>query len=989
MTDAARWRLVRAVFDEAVQKSAPEQAAFLADRCGDDDALRREVEQLLAAERGEHGVLERLGARLGSLADVLEDEPEPLVEPYRIIGEAGRGGMGVVYRAHDPRLKRDVALKFLPHFAGADGKARARFIEEARAASALDHPGICTIHDIGTSADGRMYIAMAWYGGGTLADRLRDGPLPFEEAVRVTCDVAAALERAHRAGIVHRDIKPANIAFTESGETRVLDFGVAVLEQADDAIVAGTPRYMAPEQLRGERVDRRADIYSLAVVLHEMLTGNLNRERNPADSTEVSTGASADWSGVPSRLVPVLQRALARDPAQRPATAAQFGEQLLRASAGRRRRPQLRLALVLLVVLSATALIARAFVQESNEDVDAASVAVLPFRVSGDPSIGYLRDGMVDLLAATLTGEGGLRAVDPRTVHNAWLRMTGTETDLEPDSARALARRLRAGRVLLGEVVGTPERIVVNTTLLDVGGRTVARAGIQGPAASLTDMVDTLAARLLSLSAGVEPGRVATLTTTSLPALRAYLEGQAFYRRGRYEEAIRQYARALEIDSTFALAGLGIELAGGWIGGVEQTRELGRALASRHQARLSATDRALLAAAIGPDYPRPSSVRRTLAAIEDALRLAPDRVELWYMQADAYLHFGRAIGVEDWEARAAAGFRRAIEMDSTLAQSLHHLILLYARQGQLELMDAAAAAQLAREPAGSTADFIRWIVSAARSPRSTLPIPLDSLAIETLGWIVMIAQDDGFDPQLGVRAARERTRRAGTASERLERNLALHAVALNTGRPVEALSVTQRLREDQPDPQFHLRLRILDALYADGDSAAAAEAAEELQRSIAARATLLDTERMNRCVLDQWRLLHDVDVRPRPPRRARTEGPAAITVCERIAEALHEAKTRRSVGAAVVRLDSLLREGPYDLPLGDGTIEYAHIALARAFELGGDPALAMTAIGRRVYFLGWQAGHGREPARRSAPRTTPGRLAARPPRHPPLPRPPP
>ncbi|HEX6309519.1 MAG TPA: protein kinase [Longimicrobiales bacterium] len=951
---------VRALFEEALPLSPAERSALLAARSGGDAALEREVASLLAAHESADGAFDRLADRMTSLVALLDDPPPRRVGPYDIVAEAGRGGMGVVYRAHDPRLRRDVALKFLPRLSGSDGAVRERFLEEARAASALDHAGICTIHDIGSTDEGRLYIAMAWYGGGTLADRLRTGALPWAEALRIALQVADALERAHRSGIVHRDIKPANIAFGDAGEAKVLDFGIAGLEAEAAPGIAGTPRYMAPEQLRGGVVDRRTDIRALAAVLYEMLTGRAafgGDDRATVSHAVMHTDpGTLDWSDVPRALVPVLTRALAADPAARHATAAELAAALHRAAGSQTKRERLArslLAAAILVVVGAGVLLLARAAPQDGIDPDPAAVAILPFRVSGDESLAYLREGMVDLLAATLTGEGGLRAADPRSVHSARGRMAAEDAELGSDSARALARRIGAGNVLLGDIVGSAGHLVINATVLDLRGRVVGRASSQGPLTSLTTMVDVLAAQLLSLSAGEEPQRVEVLMTTSLPALRAFLAGQAAYRRGRYEDALRHYGRALELDTTFALAGLGLELAGGWVGGVEQTRALGRDVAWRHRERLSAADRALLLAAVGPEYPLRSTTRQTIAAIEDALRLAPDRVELWYMQADAYLHFGRVMDVADWEDRAAAGFRRAVGLDSTFVPPVHHLILLHARRRELDLLDAAADALLAREPEGSTADFVRWLRAAAMGERSEGVSPLDSLAVETLGWMTMLAQDDGLDPELGRRAALERARRAGTAAERFERLLALHALALNQGRPQEALAALERLREGQPDPDHGLRLRVLDALYADGDTAAAGRAAAELAR---ARSTDAATQRMNRCVLEQWLALHGATMPARRDHEPDPSASSALAVCEAVADALREVSASRAAGRATARLDSLLADGPFDLPLGDGSIEYANSALARVYEIAGDPDRALTAIGRRVFFLGWQSG---------------------------------
>jgi tetratricopeptide (TPR) repeat protein len=199
------------------------------------------------------------------------------LERYRIVGELGRGGMGVVYKAEDMKLRRSVALKFLPPDLTRDPAAKERFIHEAQAASALDHPGICTVHEIEETKDGRMFISMGCYEGETLKDRIAKGPLEVGEALDIAAQVAEGLEEAHERGIVHRDMKPSNIIVTPKGQAKIMDFGLAKLAGQTRITKAGTTMgtiaYMSPEQARGEDIDHRTDIWSLGVVLHEMLTG--------------------------------------------------------------------------------------------------------------------------------------------------------------------------------------------------------------------------------------------------------------------------------------------------------------------------------------------------------------------------------------------------------------------------------------------------------------------------------------------------------------------------------------------------------------------------------------------------------------------------------------------------------------------------------------------------------------------------------------------
>ena len=250
-----------------------------------------------------------------------------VVSHYKILEKLGEGGMGVVYKADDAKLKRTVALKFLPSSLTADPDAKERFIHEAQAASALDHPNICTVFEINETDDGHVFMAMACYDGETLKTRIGRGPLPVDEAVGIATQVAQGLAKAHESGIVHRDIKPANIIITKDGIAKILDFGLAKLSGrtllTKTGTTLGTAAYMSPEQARGESIDHRTDIWSLGVVFYEMLTGRkpfesdyeqalvysiLNEEPRPI--RELRPDA-------PEALAKIVRRAMAKEPRDR------------------------------------------------------------------------------------------------------------------------------------------------------------------------------------------------------------------------------------------------------------------------------------------------------------------------------------------------------------------------------------------------------------------------------------------------------------------------------------------------------------------------------------------------------------------------------------------------------------------------------------------------------------------------------------------------
>ncbi|MBN1504776.1 MAG: serine/threonine protein kinase, partial [Candidatus Eisenbacteria bacterium] len=248
------------------------------------------------------------------------------VSHYRVLEKLGEGGMGVVYKAQDTKLERLVALKFLAPELTRDPSARDRFIHEAKAASALDHPNICTVHEI-DEADGQTFIAMACVDGQTLRHRLGSGPLKLDEAVDIAAQVAQGLQEAHEKGVVHRDVKSSNIMLTPKGQVKIMDFGLAKLaggpRVTKTGTSVGTAAYMSPEQAQGEAVDQRTDIWSLGVIIYEMVTGRLpfagDYEQSVVYSilNEAPEPITAVRSGVPMELERIVGKALEKEPKRR------------------------------------------------------------------------------------------------------------------------------------------------------------------------------------------------------------------------------------------------------------------------------------------------------------------------------------------------------------------------------------------------------------------------------------------------------------------------------------------------------------------------------------------------------------------------------------------------------------------------------------------------------------------------------------------------
>ena len=362
------------------------------------------------------------------------------ISHYKILEKLGQGGMGVVYKAEDTKLKRTVALKFLPPELTRDREAKERFIQEAQAACAIDHPDICTIHEIDETEDGRLFIAMAFYQGDTLKQKIERGPLRVEEAVDIAFRIARGLGRAHEAGIVHRDIKPGNIMITERGDVKIVDFGLAKLagqaKLTKTGSTLGTAAYMSPEQARSEEVDHRTDIWSLGVVLYEMLTGQLPFKgeheaallysivhEKPQTLSELRPDVSAPLSSLISKV-------LQKDRTLRYQTTS-----------------ELIIDLKKLTVPS---------VQLPHQEK---SIAVLPFEnLSPDPDQEYFSDGLTEEVISDLSNVHALRVIS----RSSAMTFKGTKKKV-PE----IARELDVQYVLEGSVRKAGNSLRITAQLID------------------------------------------------------------------------------------------------------------------------------------------------------------------------------------------------------------------------------------------------------------------------------------------------------------------------------------------------------------------------------------------------------------------------------------------------------------------------------------------------------------------------------------------
>jgi serine/threonine-protein kinase len=586
---------------------------------------------------------------------------------FTILEKLGSGGMGVVYKATDTKLRTTVALKFLAPELTRDDAARKRLQREAQALAALDHPNICTIHSIHDAPDGRIFFCMAYYEGETLEKKLSRGPFAVREAVRIVQAAADGLGKAHSMGVVHRDLKPGNIMITTDGAVKLLDFGIAKLAARSRVtrvgVTPGTLHYMSPEQITGDDVDERSDVFALGVILYEMLSGHVPFEGDHRDAVayqiihQPAQPMARYRSDVPKGLQRVLDRALEKEADARYPRAADFKRDIESAMGSRLPRPGIRRWIGLAAAAAAVIAAWMAADHQRGRAPTEKRVWLLPFTTtSGDPSHRAMLDGLHETLTGQLILLDGF---DSRL----WVLSSRDARSRHVDAPAEAAGLLGVNTLISGTLQLTSTMTTFELSLIDADDQRILETIV------VDSPWDSLGAWQVKLAAGASSMLGRTLsdeakaaigagTTTLDAAYIDYLEGYGFLQQPDHiTEAIARFERALQRDPKYVLAHVA----------------LARARARNYQATGNSHD-------------------STMAFEHCRQAFAIDTLVV-----DAYLGLGEVCAVTGRNEGAVEAFQRALAIAPTSA-AYRGLATAYETLGETEAEEATLKSVIARHP---------------------------------------------------------------------------------------------------------------------------------------------------------------------------------------------------------------------------------------------------------------------------------------------------
>src|SRR5262245_33859369 len=753
-----RWKKLEDLFNEALELQGEARSAHLAQGCGDDGRLRDEAERLIAAHEMEGDFIDSpiLAGPAGLIgASRVETPIGRRIGPYQIIRQIARGGMGEVFLAEDGRLDRKVALKVLPAaFTLSPDRVR-RFEREAKAASALNHPNILTIHEIGEAAPedgGAHYIVSEFVEGQTLREQMRRGPLSLTSALDVARQVAGALAAAHAAGIVHRDIKPENVMARPDGLIKILDFGLAKLTEGqrdretegrrdketenqrdgetekrwldtlsvsrsfrptvslsltDPGMIMGTTHYMSPEQARGLKVDNRTDIFSLGVMLYEMLAG-----RRPFEGETASDVRAAILTKEPEpleehrseagpELARAVMRCLAKEREERFQDAGEFAAQLKAATeqgeqsppgeaqrtpdsgAARhergvffRSRP-IWIAATLALLMIAVAAYWKMWPKAAS-DQQIMSLAVLPLEnLSGDPAQEYLADGMTDALIGDLAKIGALRVISRTSA----MRYKGVKKPL-PE----IASELNVDAVVEGAMQRSGDRVSVRARLFHAGADRQLwsesyERDFRDALGMQSEIARAIAREVQAKITRAEQTRLTNSVAVNRKALDDYLLGRYLLGKGEQSsKAIEYFQSAIKEDPTYAPAYAGLATCYNSLGSVA-VGEL-PPLEARRQAEDAAEKALQLDGALAEAHGALGYVYHFNWNWVEAEKELKRAIDLKPNSAEAHSIYSRHLSAKGQAEEAIAEANRAQELDplSLITSARRGFVLRYARR---------------------------------------------------------------------------------------------------------------------------------------------------------------------------------------------------------------------------------------------------------------------------------------------------------------------